>query len=245
MNTPSTLIADIRAAIEPILAHVRPSVHDVRVKTTDHSLEVRFCSKPDETHYGCMFRLVVDYGNGSIGIDTLLKPQGTERGVGRRLIAAVRDVAARREYRLFILGPVTGFFWKLVDWGGNVVNRETVEITHKTRLADIAPGQSTFSELDSSCLTDEQRAAGRERFAAAHPHVVAKIDEMGPQVAALLGLDYEQCRADAIDLGMKELALASRIEMFDLRLDYAIESQPEREQIRLRRRESIAPLLRQ
>ncbi|MBN3836313.1 hypothetical protein [Burkholderia sp. Ac-20344] len=243
MNIPSTTIADIRAAIEPVLAPVRQSVHDIQVETTGHSLEVRFRSTPEQTHYGCMFRLVVDDGNGRIGIDTLLKPRGTERGVGRRLIAAVRDVATQHAYRLFILGPVNGFFWKLVDWRGHVVNRETVEITHETRLADVIPGQSTFSELDRTCLTEAHRAVGRERFAAAHPHVVAEIEAMGPQVAALLGVDYEQQRTGAIELGMKEQALASGIEMFDLLLDYAIDSQPEREQIRQRRRELIAQLL--
>lgn len=245
LNAQLTVIADIRSTIEPILAHVQQSVHDIQVKTTDRSLEVRFCSKPEETPYGCMLRIEVDGANGRIGIDTILKPQDTERGVGRQLIAAVRDVAARRAYRLFILGPVNGFFWKLVEWGGHVIDRETVEITHETRLADVAPGHSTFSELDRICLTDEQRAAGRERFAATYPHVVAEIDALGPQFAALRGIDYNQCRANAIDLGMKEHALASRIEMFDLLLDYAIESQSEREQIRLRRRESIARLLAQ
>lgn len=243
MNTPSTTIADIRAAIEPVLAPVRQFVHDIQVKTTGQSLEVRFLSKPDETQYGCMFRLVVDDGNGRISIDTLLKPQGTERGLGRRLIAAVRDVATLHTYRLFILGPVDGFFWKLVDWRGHVINRETVEITHETRLADVTPGQSTFSELDKACLTEVHRAVGRERFAAEYPHVVAEIEAMGPQISELMGVDYEQQRTDAIELGMREQALASGIEMFDLLLDYAIDSLPEREQVRQRRCELITQLL--
>lgn len=244
MNTPSTTIAEIRAAIEPILAPVlQQSIHDIQVKTTGHTVEVRFLATAEDTRYGCMFQLDVDDDNGCIGINTLLKPQGTERGVGRSLIAAVRDVATRHQYRLFIQGPVNGFFWKLVEWGGHVINRDRVEITNETRLADVTPGHSTFSELDSSFLSDAQRAAGRECFATAYPNITAEIEKMGPQVAEILGVDYEQCRVGTIELAMKELALTRRIEMFDLLLEYAIESQLEREQILQSRRESITRLL--
>ncbi|WP_125482933.1 hypothetical protein [Caballeronia choica] len=240
MRAPSTIIPSIFDAVKPVIDGLRPALYEIEVKTDSDSLVVHFRSTPEQTNLGRMFRLNVDEKNRNVFLDTLLKPEGCERGSVRRLIAAVREVVHQHGYRIFIYGPVPGFFWKLIDWGAQVINRELVEITVETRLNDVIPSHSTFDEIDKTLLTDSEREGALERFVAENPEVVRGID---PEIAALMGRDYAQDRRIAIAHEMRELALERGIDRFELLLHYAVDTSLRREQILECRRAAIARLV--
>lgn len=70
-----------------------------------------------------------------IQIPTIYLPQDLHKyGYGKSIIAAVREVAKRNGYRLFITNLVESFHRRLLARGADRINHEVVEITGTTDL---------------------------------------------------------------------------------------------------------------
>jgi hypothetical protein len=239
-------VIGIYKEIEPLLSPIRAQLHDLKVDVDSDQLELRFRVTATEDRFGLMLRVVVLDEDKQIQVPNIFKPSSiTQRGFGRSLIAAIRTAANRLGYRLFIVDLVPGFYRKLMSWGGRHVDDETVEITDFTRLSDVLPGESTFDELDKTYLSDECLAVGYERFVAEHPESVVHIERMGPDTAKILGIDYQKVRMKAIVQELEQAARAHGVDPFEYLLRYAVESEIEREEILLRRRQAIAVRLEQ
>ena len=228
-------VLQLRQAIAPILSTIQDQLYELEIKVDGDTLTVPFKSTPNHVG-GNMFGLRV--AGHRILIDTIIKPENIhQRGLGRSLIAATRDVATEFGYRLFIVGMVPGFYRKSLEWGAIEISDEDVEITNSTRLVDVLPGQSTFKALDSELLPEESVTAGHERFLVDYPDVVAGL--LPADLAETFGIDIIAERAKLIDSAIFTLARKKGVEAFEVLLEYAIELPSERERILERRREII------
>lgn len=70
-----------------------------------------------------------------IQIPNIMVPHEMQRnGYGKAMIAAIREVALRNGYSLFITDLTTSFYRRLLARGGAPINHEVVEITRETDL---------------------------------------------------------------------------------------------------------------
>ena len=70
-----------------------------------------------------------------IQIPNIMVPHEMQRnGYGKAMIAAIREVAQRNGYSLFITDLTPSFYRRLLARGGALINHEIVEITSKTDL---------------------------------------------------------------------------------------------------------------
>lgn len=70
-----------------------------------------------------------------IQIPSIMVPHEMQRnGYGKAMIAAIREVALRNGYSLFITDLTASFHQRLLARGGAPINHEVVEITRETDL---------------------------------------------------------------------------------------------------------------
>lgn len=80
-------------------------------------------------------------------------------------------------------------------------------------------------------LTEQQLANGCRKFLDVHPAVAARIEAINPELANILGVDLSELRRDETMKELQAAAAQSGIDSFEYLLEFAIESDYERERI--------------
>lgn len=88
-------------------------------------------------------------------------------------------------------------------------------------------------------LSDSQIATGYQRFLAAHPEASARASAVTQADADACGTDLDELRRIEVAKALRETAASRGIDGFEFLLQYAVESEAEREEILRANQEAI------
>lgn len=93
--------------------------------------------------------------------------------------------------------------------------------------------------MNKRLLTDEQIATGYDRFLAVHREASSRVNAVTQAIADALGVDLSELRRIEAVKALSEAAADRGIDGFEFLLQYAVDSETDREQIIRANREAM------
>lgn len=123
--------AAVRAICDPLFSN--STIYRPQVDGDTFGIKAQLNANPLEMTRVLLVGVVAQHQE--IQIPNIMMPHEMQRnGYGKAMIAAIRDVAQRNGYRLFITDLTSSFHRRLLARGGAPINHEIVEITSETNL---------------------------------------------------------------------------------------------------------------
>lgn len=91
--------------------------------------------------------------------------------------------------------------------------------------------------MSEQLLSKEQISAGYERYLAQHPDANARVNSITQDLADALGVDLTELRRIEAANALSESAASLDIDGFEFLLRFAVDSESDRQQIIVKRRE--------
>ncbi|MBN2722281.1 MAG: hypothetical protein JXQ77_05630 [Campylobacterales bacterium] len=101
-------------------------------------LEIRALQEPDKGGNILMLRLLI-FGDNEIQIPNIFLPYPLRgKGLGMRILSIIYELAKEHNYVMLITDMTQSFYNKMLLRGAAHIDIETVQITSKTKLYDVA-----------------------------------------------------------------------------------------------------------